>query len=203
MKRLSLLAAVSLLAMLVFSPAAFAQGDFDCNNFSTQTQAQATLAADPSDPNNLDADGDGVACEGLLTAPISTPDGDVPRPVEGTVANPGSVPCTQVLSAANAPNLGTTGDELQYGTDRVFECGQQLYGVQAEQPDTGGDQYEQPGAGGDQYDDGDMQPPATGGDNGGGMTELPDTGGLPLGGVAAGLGAMLVAGGLLVRRRLS
>lgn len=33
--------------------------------------------------------------------------------------------------------------------------------------------------------------------------DLPATGGLPLGGVAAGLGAALVAGGLLVRRRLS
>jgi LPXTG-motif cell wall-anchored protein len=33
--------------------------------------------------------------------------------------------------------------------------------------------------------------------------ELPDTGGLPLGGVAAGVGMLLVASGLLVRRRLS
>jgi hypothetical protein len=32
---------------------------------------------------------------------------------------------------------------------------------------------------------------------------LPDTGGLPLGGVAAGLGVALVAGGLLLKRRLS
>lgn len=35
------------------------------------------------------------------------------------------------------------------------------------------------------------------------VQELPDTGGLPLGVVAAGLGAALVVGGLLVRRRLS
>lgn len=35
------------------------------------------------------------------------------------------------------------------------------------------------------------------------VSALPNTGGLPLGGVAAGLGAALVAGGMLVRRRLS
>ncbi len=35
----------------------------DCADFATQAEAQAALAADPSDPNHLDADGDGVACE--------------------------------------------------------------------------------------------------------------------------------------------
>jgi hypothetical protein len=37
--------------------------DLDCANFATQREAQAELERDPSDPNNLDADGDGVACE--------------------------------------------------------------------------------------------------------------------------------------------
>lgn len=38
--------------------------DLDCSDL-TYKQAQAEMAADPSDPFNLDVDGDGVACEGL------------------------------------------------------------------------------------------------------------------------------------------
>src|SRR5215211_2532999 len=37
--------------------------DLDCADFATQQEAQAQLERDPSDPNNLDANGDGVACE--------------------------------------------------------------------------------------------------------------------------------------------
>ncbi len=37
--------------------------DLDCIDFATQAEAQATYDADPSDPNGLDADGDGIACE--------------------------------------------------------------------------------------------------------------------------------------------
>ena len=39
------------------------QGDRDCVDFATQEEAQATFDADPSDPNGLDEDGDGQACE--------------------------------------------------------------------------------------------------------------------------------------------
>lgn len=38
---------------------------------------------------------------------------------------------------------------------------------------------------------------------GGGVTNLPDTGGFPLGGIAASAGAFLISGGLLLRLRLS
>jgi hypothetical protein len=37
--------------------------DLNCADFATQQEAQAELERDPSDPNNLDANGDGVACE--------------------------------------------------------------------------------------------------------------------------------------------
>ncbi len=39
------------------------QGDMDCADFASQAEAQAALDADPSDPNGLDADDDGIACE--------------------------------------------------------------------------------------------------------------------------------------------
>ena len=41
------------------------RGDLDCGDFATQQEAQAELERDPADPNNLDADDDGVACEEL------------------------------------------------------------------------------------------------------------------------------------------
>ncbi|QIN80836.1 hypothetical protein GBA65_14800 [Rubrobacter marinus] len=54
------------MTMLVFAPSAMAQaGDLDCADFATQEEAQATYDQDPSDPNGLDDDGDGVACETL------------------------------------------------------------------------------------------------------------------------------------------
>jgi micrococcal nuclease len=39
--------------------------DLDCASFATHEQAQWVLEQDPSDPNYLDGDGDGVACEDL------------------------------------------------------------------------------------------------------------------------------------------
>jgi hypothetical protein len=38
--------------------------NLDCEDFSSQQEAEATLNVDPGDPNNIDQDGDGVPCEG-------------------------------------------------------------------------------------------------------------------------------------------
>ena len=90
MRRLLLLSATLGMVLLVASPA-FAQsgadGGFNCIDFATQEEAQAFFDADPSDPEGLDADGDGEACEdsGLPsggTAP--TPDDGDPLTLEGT-----------------------------------------------------------------------------------------------------------------------
>jgi hypothetical protein len=61
------------------------QNVLDCDDFSSREAAQAVLDADPSDPNNLDMDDDGIACEpypddGLTAPPIEGDedgDGDV------------------------------------------------------------------------------------------------------------------------------
>lgn len=37
----------------------------NCGDFEYQWQAQAVLEADPSDPNRLERDKDGTACESL------------------------------------------------------------------------------------------------------------------------------------------
>jgi len=65
----------------ILSPAAPAQegGDLDCADFEFQEDAQAVLDQDPSDPNGLDGDGDGVACEELPSRGTSAE----PAPTEG------------------------------------------------------------------------------------------------------------------------
>ena len=42
--------------------------DLDCEDFSTQEEAQAVLDDDPDDPNNLDPNTDGIACALLPSA---------------------------------------------------------------------------------------------------------------------------------------
>jgi hypothetical protein len=59
--------AAGLAARVVYeetTTAAVAQEDqCDCASFGSQESAQATDDADPTDPNNLDPDDDGMACE--------------------------------------------------------------------------------------------------------------------------------------------
>lgn len=53
------------------------QGDrYNCADFASQAEAQAVLRADPSDPNRLDTDRDGIACESNKSPKDLTP---VPR----------------------------------------------------------------------------------------------------------------------------
>ena len=75
MKRLLCLAVLSMLTMLVLAPAAMAQADRNCSDFATQPEAQAVYDQDPSDPNGLDADDDGIACETLPSG--ETEDGNM------------------------------------------------------------------------------------------------------------------------------
>lgn len=42
--------------------------DLDCEDFTTQEEAQAVFDADPADPNNLDPNRDGIACALLPSA---------------------------------------------------------------------------------------------------------------------------------------
>jgi hypothetical protein len=57
------------------------ESDLDCEDFETQEDAQATLDEDPSDPNNLDPNLDGIACALLPSAsdldPAPRDDADV------------------------------------------------------------------------------------------------------------------------------
>ena len=52
--------------------------DPDCSDYASQLEAQEVLDADPNDPNGLDADADGVACEssGSMSGAPSQPEAD-------------------------------------------------------------------------------------------------------------------------------
>ena len=45
------------------TPAVAQTDQYDCASFGSQESAQAELDRDPSDPNNLDPDGNGQACD--------------------------------------------------------------------------------------------------------------------------------------------
>ncbi len=68
---------IALALVFGFTARAGAQDQFNCSDFATQADAQATLQFDPSDPNDLDGNEDGEACEsgvgpgGTLTADVA------------------------------------------------------------------------------------------------------------------------------------
>lgn len=63
--RLTLAVFLSILFMFGTTQSVFAADDLNCSDFDTQPEAQAHLDADPDDPDGLDRDGDGIACENL------------------------------------------------------------------------------------------------------------------------------------------
>jgi hypothetical protein len=99
LRRLLLLAALSMAVMLVLAPAAMAQ-DVDCPQLAPG-EAEAILAADPSDPNGLDADNDGIPCEG--DDPGATPTTGTDDQYTTTTATQ-AVSCDQFISAVGNPS---------------------------------------------------------------------------------------------------
>ncbi len=77
-----------------------AQRDLDCDDFATQEEAQANLDADPSDPNNLDTDDDGNACENLPSGGGTTSG--------GTTAGTRRMPSTGIGAAKTDDSLALT-----------------------------------------------------------------------------------------------
>src|ERR687898_1346272 len=79
------------------SKPAVAQADqYDCASFGSQESAQVELDRDPSDPNNLDSDGNGIACDNYPygtsgSVPATTPaPSSVPPDTRSASAPPGS-----------------------------------------------------------------------------------------------------------------
>jgi hypothetical protein len=67
---------VVLLALVLLALPALAQDELNCTDFAFQEDAQAEYNSDPSDPNGLDGDDDGLACEDLPSRGGSGTGGD-------------------------------------------------------------------------------------------------------------------------------
>ena len=110
MRRRSTAAAGFLLTAAVsfgFSGPAHA-ADLNCADFATQAEAQVVLVADPSDPNQLDANHNGVACENYLYAPssaTSTTASPAPRSGQVSTRPAGAVAAGDGSSAADSSVL--------------------------------------------------------------------------------------------------
>lgn len=64
MRRALCTSAATATVVLALAGPAFAQtADRDCGDFATPAEAQAALDAAPGDPERLDSDDDGIACE--------------------------------------------------------------------------------------------------------------------------------------------
>ncbi|KQS57025.1 hypothetical protein ASG36_18745 [Geodermatophilus sp. Leaf369] len=61
--------------------------DLNCDDFATQAEAQANLVANPTDPNGLDRDNDGLACENYTYAAGSATSNEGQTVIVAQVAN--------------------------------------------------------------------------------------------------------------------
>ncbi len=89
MRRLSTATAglfVTAALSLAFSGTANA-ADLNCSDFATQPQAQATYDQNPTDPNRLDNDNDGIACESLAGSASGQAEDGTTMASAGQVAN--------------------------------------------------------------------------------------------------------------------
>jgi len=158
---------------------ALAQEDqFDCASFGSQESAQAELDRDPSDPSNLDADDDGIACEELAGG-------------GGSGGGGGDLDCADFATHGEAQRefaKDRTDPNNLDGDDDGIAC-EDLPGVPNGPAD---DQYGKPGP----TDNPKGVMPGTT------AKEIPNTGGPPYlaVGALALLGAALVAGRGLLRR---
>jgi len=101
------------------SVVASAQNTRNCSDFQFQEDAQAVLTANPADPNRLDADHDGVACEALPHRPAVNPAptstttaSDITSPTTSVTAPPLTTPVTTppaVVTPTTSARMPTTG----------------------------------------------------------------------------------------------
>lgn len=100
--------------LLAFSAQSGVAGaDLNCIDFTYQEDAQAHLAANPADPDNLDGDNDGIACEErphrpagvVVTVPtqILTLGGPAPAGNQTAIISISPAPTLVVVVAVPAP----------------------------------------------------------------------------------------------------
>jgi hypothetical protein len=111
--RLGIVGVLALAALVLWTvwggASIVAAQDLNCSDFDTQQEAQDELNANLTDPNNLDDDNDGIACENLpsgdgsTTAPPSTSPSTAPKTSPPTTKTPAIPPKTPATPPKPSP----------------------------------------------------------------------------------------------------
>lgn len=97
-------------------------GDLDCIDFGSQEAAQAEFNADPSDPNGLDRDDDGYACEvffGYIGDPVAGQP-DIGDPVEDDDDDSGDGAVSELPNTGAGASDSTASDDALVGVATVL-----------------------------------------------------------------------------------
>ena len=119
MRRSIVLLATTVVLALWATPA-FAQDDQNCDDFESQAAAQAHLRQDPSDPDQLDRDNDGLACEDHPDYPEGSARDEIPvgqdtgGDLPFTGPNDTMLPAGAALLVAGGLMLGVTRNRARH-----------------------------------------------------------------------------------------
>ena len=108
-------------------PAVAQVDQFDCASFGSQESAQAELDRDPSDPNNLDSDGNGRACDDY---PYGTSGSVAASSVSPSTAAPISTPPDKPSASASPSGNASASPKPQppQKSRNLFASGGPTYG---------------------------------------------------------------------------
>jgi len=89
-------------------PAVAQSNQYDCASFGSRESAQAELERDPSDPNNLDPDGNGRACEDYAygSNAANSPLPSSPSPSSPSTSRPSPSPTPRPQGDGNLLDAG-------------------------------------------------------------------------------------------------
>ena len=104
---------VALVSISALGSPAWAQDDnLNCADFSSQSEAQRELEKDRSDPNNLDADDDGQACEDFDYGAIGAGGGAADNEYRQDEVITGTIPDRRLANTGGAPWIVPAGTLL-------------------------------------------------------------------------------------------
>ena len=103
------------------SKPAVAQADqYDCASFGSQESAQVELDRDPSDPNNLDSDGNGIACDNYPYGTSGSVAASTPAP---STPAPSSAPPDEPSASASPISNSSASPKPPQGSRNLFASG--------------------------------------------------------------------------------
>ena len=117
----------------ISTPALAQEDQYDCASFGSQESAQAELDRDPRDPNTLDADDDGQACEDYDYDDTSSTTGSA-SPTPTTTSSPAPTSSASP-SAAEQQYDKPSAAKQQYEEEILFDSGGPTVGQVPLMPD--------------------------------------------------------------------